>query len=263
MSTLSRIARTIVEAVALAAPVLALLACAYLQIEQSALLTLLVGCAALAVFFCGFEAGRPALRQVMPTATLAALAAAGRILFAPIPDFKPVSAICIIAGAVFGKHSGFMVGALGSAVLELLLRPRPLDPLANVCLGLSRLHRWGTGKKRRVRVGRRSRQAPLRPGHRGAVMLRLPFGTGIRLHPEQLVHCGIPGTRHLARRPSRLPGWPAARPDPQHSHRDIPFRPLPTLETKAGTHQAQIRPAVKILSGVSPAHRIPNLFSLI
>ena len=116
MSALGRIARTIVEAVALAAPVLALLACAYLQIEQSALLTLLVGCAALAVFLCGFEAGRPALRQVMPTATLAALAAAGRILFAPIPDFKPVSAICIIAGATFGRRSGFMVCALAALI---------------------------------------------------------------------------------------------------------------------------------------------------
>lgn len=129
-------------------------------------------------------------------------------------------------------------------MLELLLRPRPLDPLANVRLGLSGLHRWSIGKKRRVRVGRRSRQTALRPGHGGAAVLRLPFGTGIRLHPEQLVHRGIPGTRYLARGPGRLPGRPAARPDPQHSHRDIPFRPLPALEKKTGTYQAQIRPTV-------------------
>ena len=115
--------RSAAETVALLAPLVALLTCAYLQIEQSGLLTLLVGCAALAVFFCGFETGKPALRQIMPTATLGALAAAGRILFAPIPDFKPVSAICIIAGTVFGKHSGFMVGlgahgpSLGTVVL--------------------------------------------------------------------------------------------------------------------------------------------------
>ena len=136
MSTLGRIARTIVEAVALAAPVLALLACAYLQIEQSALLTLLVGCAALAVFFCGFEAGRPALRQVMPTATLAALAAAGRILFAPIPDFKPVSAICIIAGVVFGKHSGFMVGALAALCSNFFFGQGPWTPWQMYAWGL-------------------------------------------------------------------------------------------------------------------------------
>ena len=37
---------------------------------------------------------------------LAALAAAGRILFGPIPDFKPVSAIAIIAGATLGRRNG-------------------------------------------------------------------------------------------------------------------------------------------------------------
>ena len=43
----------------------------------------------LALFFAGYEASRPGLRQIMPTLVLAALAAAGRILFGPIPDFKP------------------------------------------------------------------------------------------------------------------------------------------------------------------------------
>ncbi|MFR7797549.1 MAG: ECF transporter S component [Collinsella sp.] len=54
------------------------------------------------------------MRQIMPTLVLAALAAAGRILFGPIPDFKPVSAIAIIAGATLGRRNGFMVGALAA-----------------------------------------------------------------------------------------------------------------------------------------------------
>lgn len=128
--------RSAAETVALLAPLAALLTCAYLQIEQSGLLTLLVGCAALAVFFCGFEAGKPALRQIMPTATLGALAAAGRILFAPIPDFKPVSAICIIAGAVFGKHSGFMVGALAALCSNFFFGQGPWTPWQMFAMGL-------------------------------------------------------------------------------------------------------------------------------
>ncbi len=128
--------RSATETVALLAPLAALLACAYLQIEQSGLPTLLVGCAALAVFFCGFEAGKPALRQIMPTATLGALAAAGRILFAPIPDFKPVSAICIIAGAVFGKHSGFMVGALAALCSNFFFGQGPWTPWQMYAWGL-------------------------------------------------------------------------------------------------------------------------------
>ncbi len=50
----------------------------------------------------------------MPTLVLAALAAAGRILFAAVPDFKPVSAIAIVAGATLGRRNGFMVGALAA-----------------------------------------------------------------------------------------------------------------------------------------------------
>ena len=83
-------------------------------IAQSALLMLLVVALVLALFFAGYEASRPALRQIMPALVLAALAAAGRILFGPIPDFKPVSAIAIIAGASLGRRNGFMVGALAA-----------------------------------------------------------------------------------------------------------------------------------------------------
>lgn len=86
----------------------------YLGIAQAALLMLAMVALVLALFFAGYEASRPGLRQIMPTLVLAALAAAGRILFGPIPDFKPVSAIAIIAGATLGRRNGFMVGALAA-----------------------------------------------------------------------------------------------------------------------------------------------------
>lgn len=113
----SRIATCIsymVEVVCLIGVAASLLLCAVFDIDQSALLTLVVALAALAVFFVSFERSRPALRQIMPTVVLGALAAAGRILFVPFPDFKPVSAICIIAGSVFGRKSGFLVGAIAA-----------------------------------------------------------------------------------------------------------------------------------------------------
>lgn len=102
--------------------------CAYLRVEQSALLTMLVALLCLLVFFAGFEQSRPPLKQIMPTVVLAALAAAGRVIFAPIPDFKPVSAIAIIAGAVFGKRCGFMVGALAALVSNFFFGQGPWTP---------------------------------------------------------------------------------------------------------------------------------------
>ncbi|MFR1640313.1 MAG: ATP-binding cassette domain-containing protein, partial [Eggerthellaceae bacterium] len=118
----------LLEVPALAAVPLVLGVCAYFQVEQGALLTVVVAFAAVGVFFASFEASRPALRQIMPTVVLAALAAAGRMLFAPVPDFKPVSAICILAGAVFGRRSGFLVGALAALVSNFFFGQGPWTP---------------------------------------------------------------------------------------------------------------------------------------
>lgn len=104
----------LLEVVLLAAVPLAMGLALVAGFAQTALLMLLVVTVVLALFFAGYEAGRPALRQIMPTLVLSALAAAGRILFAAVPDFKPVSAIAVIAGATLGRRNGFMVGALAA-----------------------------------------------------------------------------------------------------------------------------------------------------
>ncbi len=101
--------------VLLALPVTMALGAA-LGVHQAAALDMVVVVGSLLLFFAAYEWRRPSLRETMPVVVLAALAAAGRILFAPIPDVKPVSAICIVAGAVFGRQSGFMVGALAALV---------------------------------------------------------------------------------------------------------------------------------------------------
>lgn len=109
------------EIVPLIAVPLVLITCAYFQWKQSALLTLGVVIAALLVFFAGYERSKPGLRQIMPAVVLASLAAAGRVLFMAVPSVQPVSAICIVAGVVFGRRSGFMVGALAALVSNFFL----------------------------------------------------------------------------------------------------------------------------------------------
>ncbi|MDD5806089.1 MAG: ECF transporter S component [Eggerthellales bacterium] len=126
----------IAEPIALIAVPATLLLCGFFQFNQTALLTLVVAVVALGVFFAGWEASRPPLRQVMPTAVLGALAAAGRILFAPIPDVKPVTAICILAGVVFGRRSGFMVGAIAALVSNFFFGQGPWTPWQMYSWGL-------------------------------------------------------------------------------------------------------------------------------
>lgn len=109
---------------------------AVFQIDQTALLSMGVVVGAIVVFFARFEASQPMLRQIMPTVVLAALAAAGRILFAAVPDFKPVSAVAIVAGAVFGRQTGFMVGALAALVSNLFFGQGPWTPWQMYAWGL-------------------------------------------------------------------------------------------------------------------------------
>ena len=91
----------------------------------------------------------------MPTVVLAALAAAGRVLFAAVPDVKPVSAIAIVAGATLGPQSGFAVGALSALVSNFFFGQGVWTPW--------QMYAWGLvgyvagfvcrGEGRRARVG--------------------------------------------------------------------------------------------------------------
>lgn len=128
--------RIAAEIVAIFAMPVVLAACAIANFNQTALLTLVVVLASIGIFFASYEASRPRLRDIMPTVVLAALAAAGRILFAPIPDFKPVSAIAIIAGVAFGRKSGFMVGALAALASNFFFGQGPWTPWQMYAWGL-------------------------------------------------------------------------------------------------------------------------------
>lgn len=124
----SRLLSWAFEAAAVVGVPAVLVACLLLHIEQTALISLCTVVASVPLFFSSFEVRTPRLRDVMPVAVLAALAAAGRILFAPIPDFKPISAIAIIAGVAFGRRSGFMVGALAALVSNFFFGQGPWTP---------------------------------------------------------------------------------------------------------------------------------------
>ncbi len=70
--------------------------------------------AALAAAFAWYERTRPSSRMLALVATLAALAAVGRIAFAPIPNVKPTTDIVLIAGFALGGPPGVAVGAVAA-----------------------------------------------------------------------------------------------------------------------------------------------------
>ena len=124
------------EIPALLAVPTAMVALALAGVPATAGLTLAVALLALGLLFASFEASWPALRQLMPTAVLAAVAAAGRVLFAPLPDVKPVSAIAILAGAALGRRSGFVVGAVAALASNVFFGQGPWTPWQMYAWGL-------------------------------------------------------------------------------------------------------------------------------
>ena len=124
------------EVPALVAVPVTMAALALAGVRAAAGLTLVVALLALGLLLASYEASRPALRQLMPTAVLAAVAAAGRVLFAPLPDVKPVSAVAILAGAALGRRSGFVVGALAALASNAFFGQGPWTPWQMYAWGL-------------------------------------------------------------------------------------------------------------------------------
>jgi uncharacterized membrane protein len=83
-----------------------------------------------------YERTRPPSRVVALIATLAALAALGRVAFAPLPNVKPTTDIVAIAGFVLGPVPGAVVGALGALSSNLVFGQGPWTPWQMLGWGL-------------------------------------------------------------------------------------------------------------------------------
>ncbi len=91
--------------------------------------TLLIG-------FTWYERSHPTSRMLALVATLAALAALGRIAFAPLPNVKPTTDIVLIAGFALGAAPGFVVGAVAALASNLVFGQGPWTPWQMVAWGL-------------------------------------------------------------------------------------------------------------------------------
>jgi energy-coupling factor transport system substrate-specific component len=97
--------------------------------------SLLLG-AVLVTGFAWYERTHPTTRVLALVATLAALAALGRVAFAPLPNVKPTTDIVLIAGLVLGGAPGFMVGAVAALASNLFFGQGPWTPWQMAAWGL-------------------------------------------------------------------------------------------------------------------------------
>ena len=106
---------------------------------------------ALVVCFAWYERSRPSARTVALVATLAALAALGRVAFAPLPNVKPTTDIVLLSGYVLGGAPGFAVGAVSALASNVVFGQGPWTPWQMAAWGICGLA--GAGLRRLTRGG--------------------------------------------------------------------------------------------------------------
>jgi energy-coupling factor transport system substrate-specific component len=113
--------------------------------------------AALAAGYAWYEYARPTARLAAMVATMAGLAALGRIAFAPLPDVKPTTDIIVLTGFVLGGAPGFAVGATGALASNVVFGQGPWTPWQMAAWGLTGLAGAALG----AATGRRVSRVPL------------------------------------------------------------------------------------------------------
>lgn len=94
---------------------------AALDPARAGLALLLAAAALLVAGVSWLEAGPSLAKEVAVVATLGAVAAAGRVVFAAVPGVQPVTVIAVAAGAALGPRAGVGVGATAAFASNFFL----------------------------------------------------------------------------------------------------------------------------------------------
>lgn len=89
--------------------------------HASALALLLAAAALLLGAMTLVDSGPDSAKEIAVIATLAAAAAAGRVLLAPVPDVQPVTDIAVLSGITLGLRAGVGVGMTAAFVSNFFL----------------------------------------------------------------------------------------------------------------------------------------------
>ena len=88
------------------------------------------------LFFLAFEGREGGTKRLVILSAMTALSVVGRFIFAPIPFFKPVTAIVVICGIHLGCEAGFLCGSLSAFLSKSLQKSRAFLILFGVLSGV-------------------------------------------------------------------------------------------------------------------------------
>lgn len=93
---------------------------------------------AMVPFFASFESRKPQARELVILAVLCALAVASRVVIL-LPNFKPITAIIMLAGIAMGPQAGFMTGAVAAFASNFFFSQGPWTPWQMMAYGVGGL----------------------------------------------------------------------------------------------------------------------------
>ncbi len=108
----------------------------FLDDRQYYFISLLIILELMVPFGMLFEKRKPQARELIVISVLCAIAVSGRVAFSMLPQFKPVTAIVIIAGVCLGGETGFLVGAITGFVSNFFFGQGPWTPWQMFAYGI-------------------------------------------------------------------------------------------------------------------------------
>ena len=87
-------------------------------------------------FFIRFEKKETDAKTLILIAVMIALSVVGRFIFAPLPGFKPVTAMTVLTAMYFGSDAGFMTGALTAVISNFYFGQGPWTPFQMFSWGI-------------------------------------------------------------------------------------------------------------------------------
>lgn len=104
--------------------------------RQYAWISLCVALLSCLPFFLTFERGEGAPARLILLSSLTALSVLGRIVFTPLPGFKPVTATVVLAALTFGGEAGFLTGSLSALISNFWFGQGPWTPFQMFSWGM-------------------------------------------------------------------------------------------------------------------------------
>lgn len=104
--------------------------------RQYVVISVVIALLVLLGFFFSYDRRKTTAKEIAIVTVMVAFSVVGRLIFAAVPSFKPISAIVIISGIALGYEAGFMVGALSAFISNFYFGQGAWTPFQMVSFGL-------------------------------------------------------------------------------------------------------------------------------